>query len=144
MPNASADGSPEMVTSEFPDVNLTASRENLGFSGGNNLILESVRARNIVLLNPDTEAQPGSLATLVRFLDDHPAAGAVGPKLLNSDGSLQRNGRRARIECAGHSLPIPVQLEEHAIACVLVRPPVTAPRALQRMAKLRRGRCRER
>lgn len=92
--NASADGSAEMVANEFPTVHLTASKQNLGFAGGNNLVLGTVQARNVLLLNPDTEALPGSLATLVRFLDDHPDAGAVGPKLLNSDGSLQRNGAK--------------------------------------------------
>jgi N-acetylglucosaminyl-diphospho-decaprenol L-rhamnosyltransferase len=92
--NASTDGSAEMVAAEFPDVRLTASKTNLGFSGGNNLILETVEARHALLLNPDTEAHRGSLATLVRFLDEHPDAGAVGPKLLNSDGTLQRNGAK--------------------------------------------------
>ena len=37
--NASADGSAAMVAAEFPQVHLVASRENLGFAGGNNLAL---------------------------------------------------------------------------------------------------------
>lgn len=92
--NASSDGSAEMVAQEFPDVDLTASRENLGFTKGNNLALERADARHVLLLNPDTEPQPGSLTTLVRFMDEHPDGGACGPMLLNSDGSLQRNGAK--------------------------------------------------
>jgi N-acetylglucosaminyl-diphospho-decaprenol L-rhamnosyltransferase len=40
--NASADGSAEMVAAEFPRVRLVASRENLGFAGGNNLVLREL------------------------------------------------------------------------------------------------------
>ena len=40
--NASADGSAEMVAAEFPQVRLVASRENLGFAGGNNLVLREL------------------------------------------------------------------------------------------------------
>ena len=40
--NASADASAEMVAAEFPQVHLIASRENLGFAGGNNLALRAL------------------------------------------------------------------------------------------------------
>ena len=40
--NASADGSAEMVAAEFPQVRLVACRENLGFAGGNNLVLREL------------------------------------------------------------------------------------------------------
>ena len=45
----------------------------------------------ILLLNPDTVVQPGAIETLVSFLETHPQAGAIGPRLLNPDGSLQEN-----------------------------------------------------
>ncbi len=92
--NASPDGSAEMVRLDFPHVNLTASTENLGFSRANNLALEGVRGDYVVLLNPDTEAAPESLKTMVDFLRANPLAGACGPKLLNTDGTVQRNGAR--------------------------------------------------
>ena len=43
--NASADGSAEMVAAEFPQVRLVARRENLGFAGGNNLVLRELGFR---------------------------------------------------------------------------------------------------
>ncbi len=92
--NASPDDSVAMVSAEFPEVRLIANRENAGFTRANNQALALSTGRHVVLLNPDTEAEPGSLTTLVRFLDSHSDAGACGPKLLNSDGSLQPNGRR--------------------------------------------------
>jgi GT2 family glycosyltransferase len=92
--NASPDRSAEMVAAEFPEVRLVASSENLGFAKANNLALFEAAGRYLLLLNPDTEAKPGSLSALVRFMDANPRAGACGPKLLNSDGTLQRNGAR--------------------------------------------------
>lgn len=87
--NDSADGSVAMVTAEFPQVNLIASKENLGFAGGNNLALTRCNGRYILLLNPDTLIKPGALQTLVDFLDSHPEAGAAGSMLLNPDETLQ-------------------------------------------------------
>lgn len=92
--NASSDGSAEMVKAEFSEVELIASSENLGFTRANNLVLNRADARFVLLLNPDTEAAPGSLETLARFMDAHPDCGACGPMLLNSDGSIQANGAR--------------------------------------------------
>jgi GT2 family glycosyltransferase len=90
--NASSDGSAAMVRSEFPHVLLTESAENLGFVKANNAALARCTGDFVVLLNPDTEALPGSLSRMVEYLQRHPEVGAVGPKLLNTDGSLQRNG----------------------------------------------------
>ena len=89
--NHSQDGTVEMVQAEFSWVKLIASQDNNGFAKGNNLAIQQIVSSSdyIFLLNPDTEVKPGALHTLVQFMDDHPEAGAVGPKLLNPDGSLQ-------------------------------------------------------
>ena len=101
--NASADGSAEMVRERHPWVHLHASAENLGFVRGNNLILEQLRQQEattdccadfVWLLNPDTTIQPGALATLLQFFEEHPRAGLVGPQLLNPDGSVQTSAFR--------------------------------------------------
>jgi GT2 family glycosyltransferase len=92
--NASPDDSAGMVAAEFPSVRLIANTDNAGFTRANNQALRLACGRHVVILNPDTEPEPGSLTLMVRFLDEHPDAGACGPKLLNSDGSLQTNGRR--------------------------------------------------
>lgn len=104
--NHSPDDSAAMVKAEFPDVRLIANSDNPGFARANNQALKQTRARHVVILNPDTEAEPGSLTRMVRYLDANPDVGAVGPKLLNTDGSLQHNGRpfpSAWREFLGHS-----------------------------------------
>lgn len=87
--NASTDGSNEMVRRRFPQVRLVENTDNLGFAGGNNQAIRASAGRYVLLLNPDTEVKPGALETLVRFMEEHPQAGAAGSRLLNPDHTLQ-------------------------------------------------------
>jgi hypothetical protein len=91
--NASGDGSAEMVAREFPGVRLIANRENRYYAGGNNQALQAVAAAQYLLLNPDIVVQPGSLGVLREFLQTHPQAGAVAPRLRGIDGKLQATCR---------------------------------------------------
>jgi N-acetylglucosaminyl-diphospho-decaprenol L-rhamnosyltransferase len=92
--NASYDDSVAMIEEEFPQVRLIANSENVGFTVGNNQGIAASRGRYILLLNPDTEVVGDALTTMVEYLDDHPQVGALGPKLLNPDGSIQSSRRR--------------------------------------------------
>jgi len=92
--NASSDGSPERVEQQFPNVKLIRNPDNVGFARGYNLAVSYATGRHLLLLNPDTVTRPGALKALVGFLDAHPKAGAIGPRLLNSDGSRQYSCRR--------------------------------------------------
>lgn len=87
--NASGDGSPEMVATNFPWVRLVKNAQNVGFAQGNNQAIEQASGRYVLLLNPDTKLKPGSLGLLYGFLESRPEIGMVGPRLLNGDGSLQ-------------------------------------------------------
>jgi GT2 family glycosyltransferase len=87
--NASGDGSAEMVRQEFPAVRLIANTANAGFAAANNQGLSQSRGRYLLLLNPDTKADSQFLRLLVGFLEKHPRAGAVGPRLIGKDGEDQ-------------------------------------------------------
>ena len=89
--NASHDGSAEMVRQRFPTVRLIESGENRWFSGGNNLGMRAAQGDYVLILNPDTIILPGALQTLVAYLNEHPAAGAVTARMTFADGRLQRN-----------------------------------------------------
>jgi hypothetical protein len=92
--NGSRDGSAAMVRDRFPGVSLLAESENMGFARGHNLASRQAAGSYLLMLNPDTLVRPGALSALVRFMASHPEAGAVGPRLLNSDGSLQFSCRQ--------------------------------------------------
>ena len=92
--SASTDGSVQMVRQEFPQVKLSASSDNLGYSRGNNTGCRIAQGRYFLLLNPDTVVQPDALQRLVGYMESHPAVGALGPQLLWPDGSVQSSRRR--------------------------------------------------
>lgn len=92
--SASEDGSPEMVGEFFPWVRLIRCRENVGFPRGNNLGIERAVGRTILLLNPDTAVLPGALENMLAYLEENHDVGALGPQLLNRDGSVQSSRRR--------------------------------------------------
>ncbi|HEY4691642.1 MAG TPA: glycosyltransferase family 2 protein [Anaerolineae bacterium] len=92
--NASSDDSAEMVRAEFPQVTLIANAENRGFPAANNQGLAVARGRFAMVLNPDTEIVGDALARVAEYLDAHPEAGALGPQLLNPDGTIQSSRRR--------------------------------------------------
>lgn len=87
--NASDDGSAAMVADRFPQVRLIENNRNVGFALANNQAIAHARGRVLFLLNPDAYVLPGALTALVRFLDKHPQAAAVGPNVLNPDGTWQ-------------------------------------------------------
>ena len=89
--NDSNDGSVDMVRNHFPRARLIENPENVGFARANNQAIRESTGRFVLLLNSDTEVQPGALAHLVRHLKDHPMAGAVGPRMLNPDRTLQNS-----------------------------------------------------
>ena len=89
----SNDGTVEMLRTDFTWVNTIACNENVGFPKGNNIAFETSRGDFIFMLNPDTELVTNAVKQLYDFLILHENAGLVGPKMLNSDGSLQRSAQ---------------------------------------------------
>ena len=87
--NASTDGSSGMIKTVFPGVNLIENQTNTGFAQANNQAIRQSQAEFILLLNPDTEVLPGALRTLVEAAKESPQIGALGPRILNPDRSLQ-------------------------------------------------------
>ena len=92
--SASSDGSADMVASEFPWARLIACAENVGFPRGNNIGLAEARGRYLLLLNPDTVILGDALPLMLAYLEEHVDVGALGPQLLNPDGSIQSSRRR--------------------------------------------------
>lgn len=92
--NDSTDGSQKMVEQEFPRAKLIKNSSNLGFAAAANQILKTLDTQYVLLLNSDTEVCPGSLETLVNFMESHSDVGAAGPLILNPDGSVQHSCRK--------------------------------------------------
>ena len=92
--NASQDDTLTVVREHFPWVRLIDAGENLGFARANNMALKQATGRHLMILNPDTVVGEKSLKHLVDYLDAHPEVGAVGPKVLDPDGTFQATSKR--------------------------------------------------
>jgi GT2 family glycosyltransferase len=77
------------VKKTYPKIKIIANPKNLGFAKGNNQGMRAAKGEYFLLLNTDAFLEKNAVSTLTKFLDYHPDAGAVGPKLLNANGSLQ-------------------------------------------------------
>lgn len=89
--NASGDGSIEMVKARFPWVYLICNERPQGFAANSNQVLRQGRGRYFALLNDDMLLRNDAFDRMVAFMDAKPEVGAVGCKLLNGDGTLQRS-----------------------------------------------------
>lgn len=79
--DASADGSAEMVRSEFPKVKLIARQVNGGFSAAVNDGVKCTDAEAVLVLNADVEVTTGLLDSLTEHLAV-PEVFAVAPRVL--------------------------------------------------------------
>ena len=76
-------------------VDLTVIYPNLGFTGGNNLLIRPMLESDdppdyVLLLNSDTMVKEHALDALVEFMDSHPRAGIAGSKMIWIDGEVRR------------------------------------------------------
>jgi N-acetylglucosaminyl-diphospho-decaprenol L-rhamnosyltransferase len=93
--NASGDGTVEMVREEFPEVELIASDENLGFSKANNLAIRRGSAPYVLALNPDTLMTEGALDHMLELMERRPEIGISGCRLEMPDGTFDHAARRS-------------------------------------------------
>jgi GT2 family glycosyltransferase len=85
--NASADGTVEMLRAEFPQAQLVALEENIGFAAGVNRLAELATGEFLLLLNPDTVVHPGAIDQILSFARTAPEHGLYGGRTLNPDGT---------------------------------------------------------
>ena len=92
--NNSSDGSPEMIHSDYPDVDLILNTSNLGFSIASNQGLaycsdNNIMSDYIVFLNNDVVLKDDSLLRLIDYLDKKPEVQAALPTVFLDDGTFQ-------------------------------------------------------
>ena len=92
--NASADGTPEMVRSRFPDVLLIENDRNLGFSKAVNqgialLIQHHIAADFVLLLNNDAYFEDDSIAGMLAHMDRRGDVQAAIPAVFGKENRLE-------------------------------------------------------
>jgi GT2 family glycosyltransferase len=77
------------IRQRWPQVRLVVCAGPLGYCATHNLTLERCQSRYVLILDDDTLVPRGTLARMVRFMDENPHVGVSGCKTLNMDGSYQ-------------------------------------------------------
>ncbi len=92
--NCSTDGSAEFLRDNYPQVKIVQNEKPYGFGFNNNLGVQSANGECVALLNPDVILKERAIDVLYEYVQHNDFAGIVVPKLLNTDGTLQRSVRR--------------------------------------------------
>ena len=76
-------------------IKIIQNKNNLGFSKSVNIGIKKSNAKYICILNPDTYIEPNCLSGLRNYMNNNSEIDAITPKILNSDGSLQKSCKRS-------------------------------------------------
>lgn len=93
--NNSPDDTVAVVETEFPSATMIARPTNDGFAVGNNVALRASEAPYVLVLNPDTRLEPGTLDHLIGEMERDLTIGVLGCRLLTADGSLDHAAKRS-------------------------------------------------
>ncbi len=89
--NDSRDGSVEAIKMQYPKIKVIAQQQNLGFGKANNIGANASTGEYLFFINNDTLFKEDIITPLSQFMKENPSCGAVGPLLLNSDGTYQHS-----------------------------------------------------
>jgi N-acetylglucosaminyl-diphospho-decaprenol L-rhamnosyltransferase len=92
--NASVDGSEEAARAADPDATVLQTGANLGFGTAANRGVEATASDYVLVMNPDTVVEPGTVKALSEALDRDPGLAVVGPRMENVDGTVYPSVRR--------------------------------------------------
>lgn len=115
--NSSTDRSVELVSQDFPDVELIASEKNLYFCRGSNIGIARSSGSFVLLLNNDCILDPGYIEAAMKPMMEDAKIGSVTGKILRVDGKTidaagQELSRSRKPLDRGYGLPDEGQYEE--------------------------------
>jgi hypothetical protein len=90
--NASSDATVAVARELAPRIALIESATNVGFGAGCRAGVEATTAPLVLLLNPDTRPQPGSLARLRALAAEQPSWAGWQPAVMLADGRINTSG----------------------------------------------------
>jgi len=84
----------EMIEEKFPEVKLICFPKNVGYAKIVNAGIKASEGDYILILNADILISKNSVSSLLNFIQDHPTAGIVAPKLLGFNSLSQYSAFR--------------------------------------------------
>ncbi len=93
--NNSFDGSLDEIKSKMKSVICIQNDVNVGFGKAINQTARIASGKYYLILNPDTIIEESTISTFINYLEKDNMIGMIGPKIVNSDGSLQKGSKRS-------------------------------------------------
>ncbi|MBL8114677.1 MAG: glycosyltransferase, partial [Acidobacteria bacterium] len=90
--NGGPDSPGAFLSSHVHGATIVRNPRNVGFGAANGQAAALARAPLLFLLNPDAFVHEGWLPPLLETAAHDPRAGAIAPRVLNADGTLQESG----------------------------------------------------
>ena len=79
----------EKILPRFKQVKLLQADANRGYAAGNNIGLKQAKGKYCLIINPDIVVWDNTLQKIYNFMEQNPAIGIAGPRLISPDSSLQ-------------------------------------------------------
>lgn len=92
--NGSEDGSKEFLDTLNSKIVLINNKENRGYADACNQGMKTAIGKYVLLLGSDTLVPDKTLEKCINFLDNNSDCGAVGCRLLNTDGTVQNSCKK--------------------------------------------------
>lgn len=93
--NNSTDGSEALVSQKFAQVIFIGNKDNKGFAKANNQGYAAAKGEYVLFLNPDTVLPEDFFTKTLAYMDAHPQAGGIGPRLIDGKGAFAPDAKKS-------------------------------------------------
>ncbi|MCX6782106.1 MAG: glycosyltransferase family 2 protein [Candidatus Magasanikbacteria bacterium] len=108
--NGSEDGTAELVSKNFPEVNIIKNSDNTGFGRANNQAAKKSAGDFFLFLNPDMRLEERGLDKIVAWMRAHPEVGIASCKLIYENGKFNENAKPRRFPRLSDQIAILLKL----------------------------------
>ena len=92
--NSSKDDGLELILKRYPETRFINNLKNVGFARANNQGVKIASGDFLLFINPDTIMTEGAIESMLGYIQSDSSIGILGPKVLNSDQTIQYSCRR--------------------------------------------------
>ena len=93
--NAPGDAVCQRLIWQCPGLQYRAQDKNLGYGGGNNVVLPELRSQYHIICNPDVTFDPALIGKMVQYMELNRDCAILTPRVFNTDGTEQFLPKRA-------------------------------------------------
>jgi GT2 family glycosyltransferase len=79
----------DLMREDFPKIKFIANKKNVGYGFLFNQLLKKAQGDFYFVVNADIIIKDNAVQKLIKYLEENPKVGVVGPKLINFDNSIQ-------------------------------------------------------